>query len=412
MFFLFNNKKYENIKYILFTTFLALFYSCNNDKKNDAFSNNSVFSPNKIDTSKLQTININKDSLLIITPGENGIPLPKTIKASKPTIKHNTLTPKLAGSPKVTSINHALKVITPGKNGIPLPKNFLIPDTGYSIQNGDTVYAPITKTAGYPLLTNALPSRYKDAATYNVQYLDVDQGMPSSYIRNILQDKRGNIWFGTSGGGASRYDGKSFTNFTEKEGLLDDNVNEIFEDKDKNLWFCTSIGGLSLLITDTSKTNGEKYFQNFTTADGLPQNLILSITQDSLNRFWLGTEGGNAVFTLSIENNGQAKIHPHSFYKADGLQSLDAIFKSIYLDKKNRIWWGMGKELTMLDLTKFELSEKVPTIQFTGLDINETFIAYQLLADTLQNSNLADQSSFNEIKFSGITDYYNYPQNL
>ena len=34
-----------------------------------------------------------------------------------------------------------------------------------------------------------------------------------------LEDKYGNIWLGTYGGGLSKYDGKTFTHYTEKEGL-------------------------------------------------------------------------------------------------------------------------------------------------------------------------------------------------
>ena len=38
-----------------------------------------------------------------------------------------------------------------------------------------------------------------------------------------------NIWFGT-GNGVSRYDGKSMTNFTTKEGLVDNSVYMIAQD--------------------------------------------------------------------------------------------------------------------------------------------------------------------------------------
>ena len=36
---------------------------------------------------------------------------------------------------------------------------------------------------------------------------------------SILEDSHGNLWFGTDGGGVSKYDGETFTHFTEKEGL-------------------------------------------------------------------------------------------------------------------------------------------------------------------------------------------------
>ena len=57
--------------------------------------------------------------------------------------------------------------------------------------------------------------------------------------RSILEDKSGNLWFGTEGGGVSMYNGESFTHFTEKEGLSNRDVLSILEDKSGNLWFGT-----------------------------------------------------------------------------------------------------------------------------------------------------------------------------
>ena len=73
-----------------------------------------------------------------------------------------------------------------------------------------------------------------------------------------LQDKDGNIWF-SNWDGAYRYDGKSFTSFTKKDGLSDDLIARIIEDKKGNLWF----GGAGL-----SRYDG-KSFTRFTTKDGV-----------------------------------------------------------------------------------------------------------------------------------------------
>lgn len=35
-------------------------------------------------------------------------------------------------------------------------------------------------------------------------------------VWTITEDKNGNLWFGTDGGGVRKYDGKSFTNFAEE----------------------------------------------------------------------------------------------------------------------------------------------------------------------------------------------------
>src|SRR4051812_18718400 len=57
-----------------------------------------------------------------------------------------------------------------------------------------------------------------------------------------LQDKVGNLWFGTTGEGVYRYDGKSFTNFTAKDGLGNNNIWCILEDKTGDIWFGTRSG--------------------------------------------------------------------------------------------------------------------------------------------------------------------------
>jgi ligand-binding sensor domain-containing protein len=42
----------------------------------------------------------------------------------------------------------------------------------------------------------------------------------------------------------SKYDGQSFTHYTEKEGLSNNYVLSILEDQSGNLWFGTNGGGV------------------------------------------------------------------------------------------------------------------------------------------------------------------------
>lgn len=41
----------------------------------------------------------------------------------------------------------------------------------------------------------------------------------SQYIRRMLQDRDGNIWFGTNGDGVCRYDGKTLRYFNHGDGF-------------------------------------------------------------------------------------------------------------------------------------------------------------------------------------------------
>jgi ligand-binding sensor domain-containing protein len=46
----------------------------------------------------------------------------------------------------------------------------------------------------------------------------------------------GNLWFGTTGEGVYKYDGKSFSQFTASNGLNSNKVYCILEDKDGKIW--------------------------------------------------------------------------------------------------------------------------------------------------------------------------------
>ena len=98
------------------------------------------------------------------------------------------------------------------------------------------------------------------------------------WVWPVLQDKQDNIWF-SSWKGAYRYDGESFKTFTKKEGLTGDMIARIIEDKKGNLWF----GGNGL-----SRFDG-KSFINFSSEDGLTNTSIWTILEDKTGNFWIGT---------------------------------------------------------------------------------------------------------------------------
>jgi hypothetical protein len=103
------------------------------------------------------------------------------------------------------------------------------------------------------------------------------EGLSDNFIMSISEDHIGNLWFGTAYAGVCKYDGnrveeiegqikrgevvsepnqqdlyksegkliKSFTHYTEREGLSNNTVFSIIEDKDGSMWFGTNGGGLS-----------------------------------------------------------------------------------------------------------------------------------------------------------------------
>lgn len=56
-------------------------------------------------------------------------------------------------------------------------------------------------------------------------------------IRSILEDCRGNIWFGSHQEGAGKFDGEKFTYYHVEDGLSDNQVRNIYEDWNGVIWF-------------------------------------------------------------------------------------------------------------------------------------------------------------------------------
>jgi len=159
-------------------------------------------------------------------------------------------------------------------------------------------------------------------------FTNITSKVSSARFFSVLEDRRGNLWFGSIGSGVYYYDGKSFRNFTTKEGLAGNDVTCIYEDKIGNIWFGTGSG--------TSRYDG-KLFRNFTTKEGLPNNNINSIIEDKTGKFWFGTRG-NACFY----DGKRFTVFTH-----DGKPFTNV--RSIIKDKKGNIWLGGNDGLWRYD---------------------------------------------------------------
>jgi len=112
-----------------------------------------------------------------------------------------------------------------------------------------------------------------------------DDGLPSSQVWCSLQDSKGYIWFGTTGG-LARFDGADFVVYTVENGLVDNVVRSLFEDNGI-LWIATYNG--------ISKFDG-KYFKNYTAKDGLGRGVVRSVAKFKGSMYFSTSEGGLSKF--------------------------------------------------------------------------------------------------------------------
>ncbi len=183
-----------------------------------------------------------------------------------------------------------------------------------------------------PVRVQALPPIFRNDSRINMKHLDVDQGLSSSSIMCVFKDSNDNMWFGTHGGGVSKYNGKVFTHYTKNEGLSNNLVFSIIEDRKGNMWFGTYGGGVSMY-------NGEN-FTHFTESEGLSCNKVISIIEDYKGNLWFGTDGGGVSMY-----NGNSFTH---FTQIEGLCNNKV--RSIVEDQNNNLWFGtFGGGICMYD---------------------------------------------------------------
>jgi len=186
-----------------------------------------------------------------------------------------------------------------------------------------------------------LPPGMKERATKNIKYLDVYHGLISSQIVSMLEDRYGRIWLGSSGGGASIYDGTTITNLTEKEGLCNSAIIVMLEDRQGNLWFGTNGEGLI-------KFDGYT-FTRFTEKDGLISNVVESIIQDARGNIWF-TQGRG----VSKYGNGTVT----HYTSLEGLPRT--LVQSVFEDSKGTLWLGTRHGILQFDQATFLSMEGLP----------------------------------------------------
>jgi ligand-binding sensor domain-containing protein len=134
---------------------------------------------------------------------------------------------------------------------------------------------------------------------------------------DVLEDRKGNLWFASQDSGVYYYNGETFKHFTTKDGLGINSALHIYEDRAGNIWF------------GSSRYDG-KSFRNFTTKDGFPSNSIRLLLEDKTGKLWFGAQGENIFVydgkTFTVLKNKDGKAFKNVW--------------SIIEDKKGNIWFG------------------------------------------------------------------------
>lgn len=185
----------------------------------------------------------------------------------------------------------------------------------------------------------------------------------SSYIRYIHQDKNGNYYLGLlKDGGLCFINTKENTikYYKNKEGdknsISSNRIRYINEDSKGNIWIGTSYG-LNMLDPKTEK------FYRYTTKNGIPNNTIYGVLVDDSDNIWISTNKG-----ISEINTKDNTINNLSV--TDGLQGNEFNGNASYKSNSGELFFGGTNGLNAFypeDINKIATKSKV---LFDGFEIN------------------------------------------
>ncbi len=163
--------------------------------------------------------------------------------------------------------------------------------------------------------------------------------LPPLNIKDIMEDNSGNLWFASQNNGVFRYDGKTVTNFTEKEGLGDNYVGGIVQDKEGDFWFTMKKG--------ICRYDGNT-FQSFTTKDGLGGSEVWGIYKEQSGIIWISARGSTTKFDPSA-----SLTEPKAFTVYTSEDGINCCVQSMHQDRLGNMWWGAGEGLYRFDGERF-----------------------------------------------------------
>lgn len=186
------------------------------------------------------------------------------------------------------------------------------------------------------------------------------EGLYNNQVQTIQEDDSGNIWLGTGRFGISRYDGKMFSTMTDKDVIHNNSGNKDWITKPGDLWFCA--GGGTYLCNNKAinylplpKTASDKGY-----IPKPPNQLgpygVYSIMKDSRANLWFGTQTmGVCRYDSSARSKGKPSF---TWFTAKGLSGPAVL--ALFEDKDGIIWMGNNGN----GLFRYDPNETIDSLSF------------------------------------------------
>lgn len=173
-------------------------------------------------------------------------------------------------------------------------------------------------------------------------------------VWEIIEDSRGNIWFGRDGYGACKYDGRSFTHFTKEDGLCSNNVASIVEDPQGHLWFGSITSDFPPIQEGGVARYDGKTFTQFPDVKGLTAGDVYNVNLDRAGSIWVVAVGVGAYRfdpSTSLGASGSAFTLFDRTDRPDRAQNF--AIQAFVEDRQGTKWFGFSGGLFRFDGSAF-----------------------------------------------------------
>ena len=180
--------------------------------------------------------------------------------------------------------------------------------------------------------------------------------LSGQHFQAMCEDKYGNLWFGSLGGGLNKYNRStdSFKRYIsdpkKQNSIISDYVRDLIFDENGNLWIATESG---LDRFDPVKEKFTHFRNNYQDANSILTDYVTSLGKDAKGNIWIGSGYGVDRY----DAKGNKFVHYLRTISTNG---------NIILDNANTLWFGSTLGLYKYD----EASDKM--ILYQNQNFNST----------------------------------------
>lgn len=179
------------------------------------------------------------------------------------------------------------------------------------------------------------PATTKQAASWPpLQVIDVEKGLPQSFVSGVVVDSDGFIWVGTQDG-LARYDGRHFVVFphvaNDPFSPIDNVIGSIWKGTGTDLWIHYATGDIDRMDTRTGRCWHLTRQPAFSALKSLPLPVGSQLKADQQGRLWIVLFNDGLVYCDLTR-----MTLTHLRRSTHGLAS-DTV-KAVTVDAKQRLW--------------------------------------------------------------------------